>query len=155
MRRENSAKVRPKNEPFERKNMIRAAVAGIAYFGTVFVAGFVLGMLRVLVLVPQIGESVAVGLELPVMLAISWIACRWLIFMLEIPPAFGERAVMGAIAFAVLMLAEFGLSMLALGRTVFDHLAHYREVPGALGLAGQIAFAAFPVIQQVLSRRER
>jgi ABC-type polysaccharide/polyol phosphate export permease len=53
---------------------------------------------------------------------------------------------MGALAFALLMLAELALSMLAFGRSVSAHLALYRELPALLGLAGQIAFATFPVM---------
>lgn len=39
------------------------------------------------------------------------------------------------------------LSRSAFGNSLAAHLAHYKTVSGALGLAGQIAFAAFPVIQ--------
>ena len=53
--------------------LLRAAAAGDAYFALVFAAGFLLGSIRVLIIIPRSGEAVVVGLELPIMLAVSWI----------------------------------------------------------------------------------
>jgi subtilisin len=55
--------------------MTNAFKAGAAYFAVVFMAGFMLGVLRVVVLVPRFGETAAVLAELPVILLISWIVC--------------------------------------------------------------------------------
>lgn len=127
--------------------MLRAAKAGAVYFASVFAAGFLLGAARILLLLPRLGETAAVLLELPVMLAVSWIACRVICKRVGVPPLRSGRAVMGGVAFALLMVAELGLSMLGFGRTLAEHLDIYRHLPGQLGLAGQIAFAAFPVVQ--------
>ncbi len=54
---------------------MRAVLAGVLYFGLVFALGFILGTLRVLVLEPRLGSTGAVLLELPVMLAASWLLC--------------------------------------------------------------------------------
>ncbi len=126
---------------------VRAALAGSLYFGAVFAAGFVLGAVRVLVLLPRLGETAAVALELPVMLLLSWFVCRRVVDRFGIPPAFSHRLVMGGTAFGLLMLAEMGLSVLAFGRSMPEHLMHYATLAGLLGLAGQIAFAAFPALQ--------
>ncbi len=125
----------------------RSIIAGIAYFGVVFAAGFVLGGVRVTLVVPRIGEAAAVALELPVMLAVSWIACRWLIGRFAVPVDRKSRFVMGATAFAVLLAAEVGVSMIIFGRTIAGFVDQYRSVAGLLGLAGQLAFAAFPLVQ--------
>jgi len=132
---------------FYNRPLVRAAIAGLTYFGAVFAAGFALGTLRVLVLMPRLGEALAVGLELPIMLALSWFACRWLVARFGVPEMLIARLVMGTLAFAILMLAELGVSTLAFGRSVSAHLDHYRELSAMLGLAGQIAFAMFPIIQ--------
>lgn len=127
--------------------LLLSALAGLAYFGVVFAAGFVLGTLRILVLMPRFGDGLAVGLELPIMLALSWFVCRWLIVRFDVPAMLVARLVMGTIAFAALMMAELGVSTLALGRSVSTHFHHYRELSAILGLAGQIAFAMFPIMQ--------
>lgn len=127
--------------------MRRSILAGVAYFGCVFAAGFALGVLRTVLVVAPLGETVAVALELPIILAIAWIACRWLINRLEVPSRFVSRAVMGAVAFILLMAGELSISLLLAGRSAAEHLLLYREASHMLGLAGQLAFALFPALQ--------
>ena len=91
------------------------ANAGLAYFGVVFAAGFGLGVLRVFFVTPRLGETVAVLFELPVILALSWLACRWLITRLDVSPRVAARLTMGGLAFAILMAAEFAISKLLSG----------------------------------------
>ena len=79
--------------------------AGAAYFAVVFAAGFVLGTVRVLLLIPRLGALTSVLLELPLMLAISWMACGWALRRFRVPPRIPPRLTMGATAFALLMLA--------------------------------------------------
>lgn len=56
------------------------------------------------------------------------------------------RSLMSVVAFLVLMSAEFGLGVV-FGRSLVDQLSAYRSLPGAIGLAAQVIFAGFPVIQ--------
>jgi hypothetical protein len=53
--------------------MPAAPAAGMAYFTFVLAAEFVFGTVRVPVLTPHLGEIGAVLLELPIMLAVSWV----------------------------------------------------------------------------------
>src|SRR4029453_12356674 len=50
--------------------------AGALYFALVFGAGFVVGFVRVLWLVPRVGERTAELLEAPLMLAVTIVAAR-------------------------------------------------------------------------------
>jgi hypothetical protein len=120
--------------------------AGLLYFAIVFIAGFVLGTVRVLVVVPVLGEFKAVALELPVILFASWLACHKLIVTFSVPPEATPRIVMGALAFGILMLVEFGFSVLVLGRSGPEYFALLRTTPGLLGLAGQLGFALMPLL---------
>jgi hypothetical protein len=126
----------------------RALRAGAAYFALVFALGFVMGTARVLALAPILGETRATLIELPVMLAASWLLCGWCVRRFGVPAASADRATMGTFAFALLMLAEASLSILGFGRSFAEHLARYGEAGPALGLAAQIFFAAFPVVRR-------
>ena len=121
--------------------------AGVAYFAVVFAAGFVLGALRVLAIAPRIGEIAAVLVELPVILAVSWFACGWIVARFLSGQGAGALLAMGMVAFVLLMAAEASLSVFAFGRTVGEHLDTYRTASGAVGLAGQVVFAFLPLIR--------
>lgn len=124
---------------------MRSAVeAGVAYFASVFAAGFALGIVRVTVLVPLVGALGAVLLELPVILTASWILCGWILRRFDVAPEVSLRLVMGGVAFALLLGAEVVLSTVAFGRTPAGYLSSFATAEGAIGLAGQIVFALFP-----------
>lgn len=127
--------------------MIRVLWSGFLYFAAVFSIGFGFGVIRTLWLVPRLGELASVLTELPIILSLAWVISDRLITRLSVPPQWQIRLGMGAIAFTLLMLAEAALSFWLLGNSVTEHLAGYRSFPGALGLAGQITFTFFPLLQ--------
>jgi hypothetical protein len=109
--------------------------------------GFGLGTIRVLLIVPRVGDAVAVALEAPLMIGVSWIVSGWSSRHFDVPASIAAGVLMGMIAFAVLMFAELALSVLAFGRTVAAHFAAYWSIGGAIGLAAQIVFAGLPAVQ--------
>jgi hypothetical protein len=128
---------------------MRAAVlAGLAYFAIVFALGFALGTARALLIAPRLGQLGAVAVELPVMLAASWLACGGLVRRFAVPPTPEARIVMGGFAFALLMAAELGVSVVAFSRTPAAHFAADQALAAQLGLAAQLLFAAFPLIRR-------
>lgn len=126
--------------------------ASVVYFAAVFAAGFVFGTLRVLVLVPQVGDKLAVLIELPFMLSVSWFACRSIVRRFSVPAVFGPRLVVGGVAFALLMAAEAGMSVVGFGRTLAQHFESLLTTAALLGLAGQVVFALIP-FAQIFTRR--
>ncbi len=132
--------------------MMPIVAAGFRYFVVAFVAGILLGTLRVLVLAPAFGPAAAVLIELPVILGIAWIACRPL--ARRLPAQAGARLAMGGVAFVLLMLAE-GLLGVAFGRPLSTQLRDLGTAAGLLGLAGQAAFGLLPILQLRLERRPR
>jgi hypothetical protein len=93
--------------------MMRSVEAAIGYFAVVFGMGFLLGTLRVLLIAPRLGEELAVVVELPVMLTVSWLACGRIIDWLSVPAVLAQRFAMGGLAFVLWMAAETGVSVLA------------------------------------------
>lgn len=126
--------------------MMRAIKAGALYAVIVFLGGFAFGTLRVLLLAPALGEAAAVLLETPFILTASWFVCRWLVRRLAVRRTIRTRSMMGGVAFLVLMLAEFGLGLM-IGRLPAEQIAAYGSLSGALGLAAQVVFALFPLVQ--------
>jgi hypothetical protein len=120
--------------------------AGSAYFAIIFSLGFVLGSLRVLVIIPRIGELAATLLEVPVILAASWFVCGWLIKRLQIAPDMRSRLMMGAVAFGLTMIAE-PLLGLAFGRPLAEQWSALQRPAGIAGLAGQVLFGLIPWIR--------
>ena len=118
--------------------------AAARYALTVFAAGFLLGTFRVLWLAPRLGPTAAVALELPLILAVAWIACRRT--ATSVPTTPRARLAMGGIAFLLLMAAE-ALIGTAFGRGLAAQIRELTTAAGLLGLAGQIAFALFPLLQ--------
>jgi hypothetical protein len=117
--------------------------AGITYFAVVFALGFVFGVARTLVMQanPGIDRTVAVLFELPLILAAAWFAAGRLSRDVR---THAGRVRMGVVALALLLAAEAALGVFLFGRTIAEHLALYRQPSHALGLAGQVLFAAFP-----------
>jgi hypothetical protein len=131
--------------------MKQGAIAGLFYVALVFIAGFVLGALRTVYLVPQIGSSLAVAFELPIILALAWHACRWFMVRCSVE-TWQDRAAMGGLALTLLLLAEWLTRMifnrLILGDPTLPPPIATLSFADGLGLAGQIAFGLFPMIMR-------
>jgi len=92
--------------------IIRGAVF---YFVLVMIAGFALGTLREMVLVPALGRALGEPLEAPLMFAAiaasAWLATGWC----RVPPDLGARITVGSLALALVLLAELTLRPLVRG----------------------------------------
>lgn len=126
--------------------MFAALLAALPYTLVVFAAGAVLGTLRVLWLAPRLGEGAAILVEIPVMLAVSFIVARTVVHRMRVPARLAARLAMGVAAFALLQGAEVALAVLAFGRTLAEHLATIAAPARLPGLAAQVVFAAIPAL---------
>lgn len=119
--------------------------AGAVYFALVFGAGFALGTLRVLLVVPRLGARTAELIEAPVMLAVTFLAARWTVRRLAVPPAWTGRLGVGGTALSLLLAAEFivvlGLRKLSLR----EYFATLDPVSGTVYYALLVVFALMPV----------
>ena len=64
---------------------MQIVAAGVVYFLVVFGAGFVLGAIRVLWVVPRMGVRGAELLEMPIMLIVTVLAARWVVRRFALP----------------------------------------------------------------------
>jgi hypothetical protein len=130
----------------------RVLRAGVAYFGWVFGAGFLLGVVRVPLLVPRLGTRWAELLEMPVMALVIWFAARRIVRVHALPAAAAPRLAAGSLALALLVAAELGLGTWLSGRSVADVVAARDPVSGPVYLAMLLVFALMPA---ALAWRER
>ena len=130
---------------------MRIACAAAVYALAVFAVGFVLGVIRTLWVVPQVGALVAVAIELPVILLASWVVARRVVRFFAIA-TFGSALAVGILALSLLLLFECGL-VLVTGGTAADWLESLSTPSGLLGLGGQGVFAIMPFLAVTTIRR--
>lgn len=131
--------------------MKRALIAGGVYFLALFSLGFALGTLRVLLVVPRLGELAATLVEIPVMLTAGFFACRWAVRRWRVPRAFPIRGVMTLWFLVLLLSLEFLLGTTVFGRTAVEQWEALSTSAGLFGLTAQIFAALLPLL---VGRRE-
>ena len=124
--------------------------AGISYFALVFGAGFVLGPIRLLWLVPRVGTRTAELLEMPIMLAVIILAARWVVIRLAVPAERSSRLGMGFVALVLLVAAELFLVGPLQGYSIGDYLTDRDPVSGTVYYVMLGVFALMPLL---LARR--
>ena len=130
----------------------QVVVAGVAAFGAVFSTGFVLGAIRMLVVAPHVGAFIATLIEAPLMLVASWIITGWAIRRWGVDRQMSARIKMGAIAFALLIVAEALFGIVILGQSPGQWLSTLSTPAGSTGLTAQFTFGFMPVIWMKLPR---
>ena len=125
--------------------MKRALIAASAYFLALFALGFVLGMIRVIFVVPRVGELVATIAEVPVMLIAAYFASRRAIRRWQVPPAIKIRVAMVTWFLALLFVFEALLGATLFGRSVDEQWTALGSPAGLVGLSAQIMAALLPL----------
>jgi hypothetical protein len=115
------------------------------YFGLVFGAGFVFGVIRNLWVVPRVGVMWAELLEAPLMLAVIVVAARWTVRRFDL----GSRPVLlaaGTLALAFLLFVELTLVLGLRGMSFDEYIASRDPVSGTVYLVMLIVFALMPLV---------
>lgn len=120
--------------------------AGLAYFALVFGTGFMLGALRVSLLVPRLGERMAELSEMPLMFAAIVFAARFVIRRFSVPSSIAARLGTGLLALALLLSAEVLLAVVLQDRSLADYVASRDRVSGSVYLAMLLLFALMPAL---------
>jgi len=126
--------------------MVQTLRAGAVYFALVFGAGFALGTLRVLLVVPRLGARTAELIEAPFMLAVTFLAARWTLRRLAVPPRWTRRLGMGAVALGLLLAAEFTLVVGLRGLSLREYFATLDPVAGTVYYVLLGVFALMPLV---------
>jgi hypothetical protein len=113
---------------------MRVLKAGVLYFTLVFGAGFVLGTIRTLWIVPSFGTRKAELMEAPIMFVVTILAARWVVRRLAIPPTPSKRIAVGCLALGLLLLVEFTVVLWLRGLTIAEYFATRDTVAGTVYL---------------------
>lgn len=133
--------------------MRRWLLPALAYFALVFSIGFVLGVLRELFLTPRWGRGPAILIELPLMIAASVLAARWVVMRWKL--ASPQLAwYIGLTAFAMLLVAEYLIALVTSGASPLQFAKEATSPPNLPGLAAQVLFALLPYLV-VATRRSQ
>jgi len=121
--------------------------AGILYFAIVFGAGFVLGPIRILWVVPRFGTRMAELMETPIMFVVVILAARWIVRRLALRFRAPCRLGMGSIGLGLMLVAEFTLVLWIRGLSISEYLASRDPVSGTVYYVMLGVFAIMPLLQ--------
>ena len=125
---------------------MRTLKAGVLYFLLVFGAGFVLGTIRTLWVVPRTGARMAELLETPIMLAVTIFSARWIIHRFGVPQTPSARLGMGGLALLLMLMAEFGFVLRLRNLTPREYFATRDPVAGTVYYVMLVALAVLPLV---------
>ena len=116
---------------------------GILYFCLVFGAGFILGPIRVLWLVPRVGERAAELIEAPFMLAAILLSARFIVRRFPSQTLSGYLG-SGVLALGVLIAAELVVALSLRGLPLREYIGSRDPVAGVVYLGLLALFGVAP-----------
>ncbi|MBP0596319.1 hypothetical protein J8I87_43455 [Paraburkholderia sp. LEh10] len=118
--------------------------------------GFAFGAIPVLLLVPLLGETAAVSLEAPFMLAASWNVSHRSAKKHDMLTDTNEALLMGAIALVILTLAELCIAVLLFRRTVLEYfVGFWDQCPARSASQANFALQAFHFCRRAVTESDR
>ena len=124
--------------------------AGVLYFALVFGAGFVLGTIRVLLVMPRFGARMAELMEAPVMLVVTIASAYWIVHRLSVPSGWSSRLGMGFVALGLLLVAEYTFVLWLRGLSISEYLANRDPVSGTVYY---VMLGMFTIMPLLVARR--
>jgi hypothetical protein len=123
---------------------MRSLKAGVTYFLLVFVAGWILGPIRVLWVAPRFGPLIATLLEAVVMVIVMIMAARLAIRRFGVATSLAATISMGLIAFGLLIPAEIIGVVWIRTFSLKEYLGTFFSPAGLVALSMFLLFAAMP-----------
>jgi hypothetical protein len=131
-------------------SVVQILKAGVLYFVLVFGAGFVLGPIRLLWVVPRVGTRMAELMEVPIMFVVALVAARWIVRRFALPLTMFSRLGAGCVALSLMLVAEFTLVLSLRGLSVSEYLASRDPVSGT---AYYVMLGVFAIMPFLVARR--
>ena len=118
----------------------------LLYFAVVFAMGFALGTIRVLLVVPLVGERTAELAEMPLMLGVIVLAARWVVRVWLPDRSFARTLAVGLSAAGLVLLADVGVGVGMRGMTLGQIFLERDPIAGAAYYVGLLVFALMPLL---------
>ena len=131
--------------------LTRTVFAGMLYFVLVFGAGFILGPIRVLLIVPRLGERIAELIEAPVMFVVILFAAKLVVRKFRVPYAIGYRLLMGLLTFGLGLAFEVMLVLKLRGLTLSEYFRGRDPVASAVYYSLLVFCAILPLFVELKS----
>lgn len=129
---------------------MNASRAAVLYFALVFGAGFVLGVLRITLLLPRLGVRSAELAEMPIMLFVIYLSAGYVISRVRPGASAPHWLFVGLLALALLVAAECTLAVLLADRSIDEYLQSRDPVSGTVYL---VMLAVYTVMPWLRARR--
>lgn len=121
-------------------------LCSFSYFALVFLAGFVLGVIRVFLLVPEIGERYAELLEMPLMLLAIYLSAKLIVIRFAILPRDSAYLVVGVLALLLLLMIEFTLVLELREISLAEYIASRDPVSGTAYVVSLFIYMLMPFL---------
>ena len=129
--------------------LMRLLKAALIYFAIVFGAGFVLGPIRILLLVPRFGVRTAELIEMPFMLLVMIVASRWIVRRFAQDSSVLSRLILGFVALILMISTELWMARILQGVSISQYIAARDPVSGTAYYGMLILFALLPAFVQM------
>lgn len=127
----------------------RIMTAGTIYFTIVFGSGFILGIIRVLFVVPRIGERYAELFEIPLMLVVIYYSARLIVRQFRNFSKTIYYFYAGLFAFLLLIFTEISIVSGMRGISLKEYIT---SRDGISGIAYLISLIIFMILPYLLAR---
>lgn len=118
--------------------------AGFLYFAMVLGAGFLLGVLRVPLLVPRIGERWAELAEMPIMAGVIYYAAGQILRRFPEVDRPGRCLLVGFLALGLSVCAELALAVVLQEQSLVEYIGSRDRISGSVYLVLLVVFALMP-----------
>lgn len=125
---------------------MQALKPGFVCFLLVFGTGFVLGTVRVLLIVALVGHRTAELLQMPLMLIATVFAARWITRRFPKPRTSSSRLAIGGIALGLILAGEMAVGIGLRGMSTAEVFLSQDPVSGTAYYVSLVLFAVMPWI---------